>query len=39
MKIKENVRGTLETANPVLKIEQNQEQIIDENKTHFYFTF
>lgn len=35
----ENVSGTLETANPVLKIEQNQEQIIDENKTHFYFTF
>jgi hypothetical protein len=35
----ENVSGTLETANPVLKIEQNQDQIIDENKTHFYFTF
>lgn len=35
----ENVNGTLETANPVLKVERNQEQIINENTTHFYFTF
>lgn len=35
----ENVGGTLETPNPVIKIEQNQDQIIDENKTHFYFIF
>ena len=35
----ENVGGTLETPNPVIKIEQNQDQIIDENKTHFYFFF
>lgn len=35
----ENVGGTLVTPNPVIKIEQNQDQIIDENKTHFYFIF
>ena len=35
----ENVSGTLVTPNPVIKIEQNQDQIIDENKTHFYFIF
>lgn len=35
----ENVGGTLETPNPVIKIEKNQDQIIDENKTHFYFIF
>lgn len=35
----ENVGATLVTANPVIKIEQNQDQIIDENKTHFYFIF
>lgn len=38
-KLYENVDGTLVTPNPVLKIERNQEQIIDENKIHFYFTF
>ena len=35
----ENVGGTLVPPNPVIKIEQNQDQIIDENKTHFYFIF
>lgn len=35
----ENVNGTLETQNPITKIERNQEKIIDENKIHFYFTF
>ena len=35
----ENVGGTLVTPNPVIKIEQNQDLIIDENKTHFYFIF
>ena len=35
----ENVGGTLVTPDPVIKIEQNQDQIIDENKTHFYFIF
>ena len=35
----ENVGATLVTPNPVIKIEQNQDQIIDENKTHFYFIF
>lgn len=35
----ENVGATLVTPNPVIKIEQNQDLIIDENKTHFYFIF
>lgn len=35
----ENVGGILETPIPVIKIEKNQDQIIDENKTHFYFIF
>ena len=35
----ENVGGTLVTPKTKKKIEQNQDQIIDENKTHFYFIF
>lgn len=35
----ESVSGSLVTATPVKKLEQNQTQIIDENKTHFYLHF
>ena len=35
----ENVEGELLKANPVNTIEQNQNQIINEDKTHFYLIF
>ena len=35
----QNLSGTLETANPVTKVELNQNQIINENKTHLYLVF
>ena len=38
-KIYENVDPVLEIPNPVLSIEKNQNQIIDESKTHFYLLF
>lgn len=38
-KIYENVNPVLEVANPVLSVEKNQNQIIDESKTHFYLLF
>jgi len=38
-KIYENVSSELEVPDPVLGIEQNQIQITDESKTHFYLLF
>ena len=38
-KIYENAEPVLEVPNPVLSIEKNQNQIIDESKTHFYLLF
>lgn len=38
-KIYENLTSVLEVSNPVLDIEQNQNQITDESKTHFYLLF
>ena len=35
----QNLTGTLETVNPVTKVELNQNQIINENKTHLYLVF
>ena len=35
----QNLSGTLETANPVTKVELNQNQIINENKAHLYLVF
>ena len=35
----QNLTGTLETANPVTKVELNQNQIINENKAHLYLVF
>jgi hypothetical protein len=35
----ETVDPVLEVPNPVLSIEKNQNQIIDESKTHFYLLF
>jgi actin-related protein len=35
----ENVKAVLETPNPVTNIELNQNQIINENKTHLYLVF
>ena len=35
----ENLNGTLENPNPVVAIEQNQNEIINEDKTHFYLLF
>ena len=35
----ENVEGELLKTNPVNTIEQNQNQIINEDKTHFYLIF
>jgi len=38
-KIYENVSALLEVPNPVLDVEKNQNQIVDESKTHFYLLF
>ena len=38
-KIYESADPVLEVPNPVLSIEKNQNQIIDESKTHFYLLF
>lgn len=38
-KIYENVTAVLDVPTPVLDVEQNQNQIIDESKTHFYLLF
>lgn len=38
-KVYENANAVLEVPNPVLEIEQNQTQIIDESKTHFFLLF
>lgn len=38
-KVYEEVNGVVEVANPVLSIEKNQNQIIDESKTHFFLLF
>lgn len=38
-KIYENVSTLLEVPNPVLDVETNQNQIVDESKTHFYLLF
>ena len=35
----QNLSGTLETANPLTKVELNQNQIINENKAHLYLVF
>ena len=35
----QNLSGSLETANPVTKVELNQDQIINENKAHLYLVF
>lgn len=35
----QNLSGSLETANPVTKVELNQNQIINENKAHLYLVF
>ena len=35
----QNLTRTLETANPVTKVELNQNQIINENKAHLYLVF
>ena len=35
----ENVSAVLEVPNPVLEVEQNQTQITDESKTHFFLLF
>ena len=35
----QKLTGTLETANPVTKVELNQNQIINENKAHLYLVF
>ena len=38
-KVYENAAAVLEVPNPVLEIEQNQTQITDEAKTHFFLLF
>ena len=38
-KIYDNVNGVVEVPNAVLNIEKNQNQIIDESKTHFFLLF
>lgn len=38
-KVYDNANAVLEVPNPVLEIEQNQTQIIDESKTHFFLLF
>lgn len=38
-RIYENVTSVLDVSNPVLAVEQNQNQITDESKTHFYLLF
>ncbi|KIA89730.1 DUF6452 family protein [Kaistella jeonii] len=38
-RIYENVTSVLDVPNPVLAVEQNQNQITDESKTHFYLLF
>ncbi len=38
-KLYENVNSELITPNPVLGVEQSQNQIINENKTHLYLLF
>ncbi|MBU4537281.1 MAG: DUF6452 family protein [Weeksellaceae bacterium] len=38
-KIYENVNAVLEVPNPVVEVEQNQTQITDESKTHFFLLF
>lgn len=38
-KVYENVTSILEVPNPVLDLEQNQTQITDEAKTHFFLLF
>lgn len=35
----ETVNAVVEVPNPVLEVEQNQTQIVDEAKTHFYLLF
>lgn len=35
----QNLSGSLESANPVTKVELNQNQIINENKAHLYLVF
>ena len=35
----QNLSGSLETVNPVTKVELNQNQIINENKAHLYLVF
>lgn len=35
----ETLTGSLETANPVTRIELNQTQLINEDKTHLYLVF
>lgn len=38
-KIYENVNAVLEVPNPIVEVEQNQTQITDESKTHFFLLF
>lgn len=38
-KVYENVNAVVEKPNPVLDTEQNQSQILDEAKTHFFLLF
>lgn len=38
-KIYDNVNGVVEVPNAVVNIEKNQNQIIDESKTHFFLLF
>ena len=38
-KLYENVKEELTTPNPVTKLELNQTQIINEDKTHLYLVF
>ena len=38
-KLYQNVNSVLEVPNAVLGVEQNQNQIIDENKTHLFLLF
>ena len=35
----ENLNPVLETANPVLAAEKNQNEIVDESKTHIFLLF
>lgn len=38
-KVYDNINGVVEVPNAVLNIEKNQNQIIDESKTHFFLLF